>query len=82
MALLQAACDCWMFLMGWIWYWRAAAGVAHVGMVDLPLQRCPACLSKEVSSCRVVVEAHMQTVLLCGGLAHKTKQMAHPLAVA
>lgn len=65
-APLQAACDCWMCLVGW----RAAVAVAHVGMVALPLQHCPACLSKEVSSCRVVVEAHMQTMLLCGGLAH------------
>lgn len=40
------------------------------------------CVSEEVSSCRVVFEAHVQTVLLRGGLAHRSKQMARPLAVA
>lgn len=42
------------------------------------------CLSVQrgLFSCRVVVGAHMQTMILCGGLAYKTKQMAHPLTVA
>lgn len=42
------------------------------------------CLSVQrgLFSCRVVVGAHMRTMILCGGLAYKTEQMAHPLPVA
>ena len=81
--LLWGLCDCFMFSVRWMWYWRAAVATARARMVDLsaPTRCSPTCPSEGLSGHRVVVRAHVQTIL-CGGSVCKTKQMAHPLAVA
>lgn len=80
MAPLQALRDCWMFSMWWMWctgeqLWQC---VSQDGG-SLSLQYSPACLSLVNG---VMVRAHMQTMMLCGGSVYKAEQMAHPLAVA
>lgn len=82
-APLQAFRDCWTFSMWWMWYWRPVVATARaVGGSLCPYGVLPCLSVRSVFGCRVVVRAHVPMTVLCGGLAYKTKQMAHPLAVA
>lgn len=82
-APVQAACACWMLSVGWMWCggqlwqwprWDGGSGPA-----------VPPCWSVQRApfSARAVLGGHTQGRQWCSvALAHKTEQMAHPLAVA